>query len=59
MFPFFYCSINVTVTSQSDVPSFLMNQTAFYQLVLCAPKIIKFSVVYCVVVVKNAIGGPK
>ena len=28
MFPIFSCSINVTVTLQSDVPSFHMNQTA-------------------------------
>ena len=29
MFPIFSCSSNVTVTSQSDVPSFDMTQKAF------------------------------
>ena len=28
MFPIFSCSINVTVMSQNDIPSFHMNQTA-------------------------------
>ena len=41
MLPILSCIINVTMTSQNGVPSFLINQRA-YVVVLVTPKIIVF-----------------
>ena len=49
----FSCSINVTVTSQKDVPFFSYESNSLYLLVLYTPKFFAFSVVYCVDVVEN------
>ena len=53
MLPIFSCIINVTVTSQNDVPYFHMNQTAY--ICWCCIHLNKshFNVVYCVEVVRN------
>ena len=46
MFTIFSCSINVTVTSQSDVPSFLIKQSAYIRcFLLSSPKMITFGAV--------------
>ena len=53
MFPIFSCSINVTVTSQNDVPYFHMNQTVYICLCCIHLNQSHCYVVYCVEVVEN------
>ena len=53
MFPIFSCSINVTVTSPNDVPSFYMNHLVYTCKCCIHLNSLHFSVVYCVEVVEN------
>ena len=53
MFPFFSFSINVTVTSQNDVPYLHMNQTVYIGLCCIHLNKSHCNVVYCVEVVEN------
>ena len=53
MFPIFSCSINVTVTSQNDIPYFHMNQTVYICKCFIHLNLSHCNVVYCVDVVEN------